>query len=248
MLTQFVIPGISFGLSAVSIPGPLQAYLLNVTLTYGWRRGLLVVLAPLIVDTPVIIVTVFLLGQLPDWAIQGIRLAGGLLLLWIAWGAYQQFRSGAQFGPSKGQHEDANAPPETVRSGQIMRMAIMMNALSPGPYLFWATVNGPLLIAALDQSLFHALVFMVSFYGTFLGGMTILVFIFDRLGRINERVTRGIIGFTVILLLGFGTRLIAEALGVLQWHLLLMGLAVMVGALLSVWQGRKTPISSDIND
>ncbi|MEL6526128.1 MAG: LysE family transporter, partial [Chloroflexota bacterium] len=97
MFETIILPSISLGLSATSIPGPLQAYLLNITLNYGWRRGLLVILSPLITDGPIIFVTVFVLQQIPEWAIQSIRAAGGLLLLWIAWGAWQQLQSGAEF-------------------------------------------------------------------------------------------------------------------------------------------------------
>lgn len=240
MLSQFILPGISLGLSATSVPGPLQAYLLNVTLRYGWQRGILVIFAPLIVDTPVIIVTVFLLGQLPQPVLEAIRVAGGLLLLYIAWGAYQQFRQGAQFGPQAG---DGEAVPTLTRI-EILRNAVLMNALSPGPYLFWATVNGPLLIAALEQSIFHALGFLLAFYGTFLGGMALLVALFDRIGRINAQITRWLIAFTVVLLVWFGTRLIAEAFGLLHLHQIGAAVAAGLGLLWLGWRWQRTRATS----
>lgn len=206
MIESFILPAISLGLSAVSIPGPLQAYLISVTLRYGWRRALLVAIAPPIVDTPIVAVVVFLLGSLPDGVIQIIRLLGGLLLLWIALSAWKQYRSGASFGPAEEDNELDEPPRRTFFT------ALMLNAVSPGPYLFWSTVTGPLLLSALDESFLHGIAFLLAFYGTFLGGLILLAIAFDRLGRVNPGVTRAILLLTVVLLLYFGTTLIAQAL------------------------------------
>jgi threonine/homoserine/homoserine lactone efflux protein len=208
MLTDFIFPGIGIGLSAVSVPGPLTAYLLNVTLRFGWRRALFVIFSPLIVDTPIIIAVLLLLDKLQaivPAAIGIIRLLGGLLLLWIAWGAYRQFRAGKGFDTG-----DTEAVPETP--GQIFRKAMLMNVVSPGPYLFWTTVNGPLLLKALNISLLHALAFLVAFYGTFLGGLLLVAFIFDKLGQINPRATRWMLALTIVLMVFFGGRLIIQGL------------------------------------
>lgn len=51
---------------------------------YSIYSGLPVIFSPLIVDGPIILAVVFLFGALPEALINGIRIAGGLLL-WIAW-------------------------------------------------------------------------------------------------------------------------------------------------------------------
>lgn len=225
MFNGFILPAIGLGLTATSTPGPLQAYLVNITLRYGWRRALLAVCAPLVVDIPVIVVVVFILGQMSPEILQIIRLLGGLVLLWIASIAFSQYRAGASF---------QNQTDETISRSplQIFGTALLINALSPGPYLFWSTVNGPLLLAALEISLLHAAAFMIAFYSTFLGGMALLVFVFHRLGQIDARVTGYILLFTICVLIFFATRLIAEALGLLDLQPLI-GLALI--ALTLVW-------------
>lgn len=233
MFESIILPAISIGLSATSIPGPLQAYLLNVTLRYGWRRGLWVVLSPLITDAPIIIVIVFLLGQLPDIAIQGIRVIGGLLLLWIAWNAWKQVQAGANFSVG----EDKAA--ESVHPLKILGTAAAMNAFSPGPYLFWATVNGPLLLKALEMSPLAALGMLVGFYGTFLGGMVILVLIFNQLGQIDAKLTRTILLLTVALLVWFGTGLIAEAFALSELHRYLSLIALVLAVVYFSYQRFK---------
>jgi threonine/homoserine/homoserine lactone efflux protein len=217
MLDQFILPAISLGLSATAIPGPLQAYLLNVTLRYGWRYSLLVIVSPLITDGPIALVIVFLLEQMPPDIIQIIRLVGGLVLLWIAWNAAQQLRAGATF---EARSTDDDDPPTdaAISPWRILGTGVAMNALSPGPYLFWATVTGPMLLDALALSGWHALAFIATFYGIFLGGMVGLALAFDRLGRINPQVTQILLRVTIVLLVWFGTSLIAEAFGLSVWH------------------------------
>ena len=86
-----------------------------------------------------------------------------------------------------------------------------MGLLSPGPYLFWGTVNGPILINALHESVWHGAAFLLSFYGTFgvLIAMTILIA--DRLGTLNPRVRRGLILFTIVILVVFAISLFVQA-------------------------------------
>lgn len=217
MLEMILLPAISVGLSAAAIPGPLQAYILNITLRYGWRRGILIIFAPLIVDGPIILASVFLLEQIPDVALQGIRIIGGILLLWIAWGAWQQLRAGASFTDDSS--DDPEKPKGMISIQRVMGTALAMNIFSPGPYLFWATINGPLLIQANDEfGAVGVLAMLLGFYIPFIGGLFLLVMLFDRLGQVDERVTQRILLVTIGLLVWFGTSLIAEAFGISAVH------------------------------
>lgn len=207
MLQQFIIPAISFGLSATTLPGPSIAYLVNTTLTQGWRKALLVVLAPFITDPPIILLMVFILQQMPDSVLKLIQIGGGLLLYFIAWGAWQQYQSDAIFSDAKSK----TAIPHSGR--RVLATGVMMNFLSPGPYLFWGTINGPLLVSALKLSVGHAIAFLLAFYGTFLLGLSSWVLLFHFVGQINKRYLKMIILATIGLLLWFGTSLIFSAIG-----------------------------------
>ena len=77
MLHEFIAPAMGLGVSAATIPGPLIAYLVNIAAAQGWRKALLVVLAPLITDAPIIVLMTFILGQMPAEALNMIQLAGG---------------------------------------------------------------------------------------------------------------------------------------------------------------------------
>lgn len=113
-----------------------------------------------------------------------------------------------------------------------------MNVLSPGPYLFWSTVTGPLLIEALDISIWAALGMLLGFYGTFMGGMAILVILFNRLGTIGSDVTRYVLVITIGLLTWFATQLIvADALNLVWLYQIIsvMILGVVVSYLARTW-------------
>lgn len=207
MLQQFILPAISFGLSATTVPGPLIAYLINTTLTQGWRKAMLIVLSPVITDAPIIILMTFILGQMPDEVLRLIQLGGGLLLFYIAYGAWQQYRSEDILTTLSG---DTDVGTQSWQ--RVLGTGVMMNYLSPGPYLFWATINGPLLVSALELSIGHALVFLVAFYGTFMLGLSCWIFLFHMLRQINVRYLKLIILLTIGLLLFFGTSLILSAI------------------------------------
>jgi threonine/homoserine/homoserine lactone efflux protein len=66
-----------------------------------------------------------------------------------------------------------------------LRQAVLVNALSPHPWLFWATVGGPLLVEAGDESAALAVAFLAGFYAMLVGakvGMAGLVEIGRRRG------------------------------------------------------------------
>ena len=239
MLQQFILPAISFALSATTVPGPLTAYIVNTTLTQGWRKALLVVLSPLITDAPIIILMTFILGQLPPEALNLIRIGGGILLLYIAYGAWKQYQLGVMF-----EAVDDTAQQEGIQSWQrVMLTGVMMNYLSPGPYLFWATVNGPLLVSALALSVGHALVFLLAFYGTFLIGLCGWVFLFHHIRQVDERYLRMVILLTIGLLVWFGTSLMMSAIGLDRYHPVLV-IALAIGLFVI----RYRPTTKGVNE
>ena len=179
-------------------------YIISTTLAYGWRRSIIIIFSPLLVDIPIVLVMVFLLGQLPDWAISLIQIAGGLYTLWLAYATWKSLQVGITFDT------DSIQVPTTTRD--IMLRAFLMNALSPGPYIFWGTITGPILRDALDQSVLHGGVFIASFYITFLTMLAMWVLVFDRLRRVDPRFTRILLSVTVVVLAILGIWLIFEAI------------------------------------
>jgi threonine/homoserine/homoserine lactone efflux protein len=205
---ELITQGIGYGLNAGVSPGPFQTLTVNSALTLGWRKAIVLCAVPILTDAPIIVVVVFVLGSLPTDAIRVLQIAGGLVLLWVAWDLWQSWRKGTTI---KGQIDPAIA--QTTRR-QVLWRGMTMNLVSPGPYLFWGTITGPLLVTALRTSALHGAAFLVAFYGTFIMLIALTVLLFDRLCRLDARLTRGVLLFTMVLLVIFAVTLIRQGLGV----------------------------------
>lgn len=200
-ILAFFAQGAAIGLTAAGSPGPLLTYLISRTLSRGWRQGAIVALAPLISDPPIVIVIVLLLDQMPANFLRVVSVLGGFYVLYLAWGLLRQWRSGSQ-----------NEPDLEGAQNNSLRKAITMNLLSPGPYTFWTLVNGPILLSALDESIWAGIGFLLGFYGVFIGGMIGIALVFDQARRLGPRVVRGLILASILILILFGGLLIWRGL------------------------------------
>ena len=203
-MLSLITQGVSLGFTAGASPGPLQSYLISTTLAQGWRKSLIVIVTPLIADIPIILLTVVILKDLPAGIVRAVQIVGGAYLLWIAYTAWRQFRKGVTLVASE----------TTVQ--RTLGQALLITWLSPGPYIFWGTINGPLLIGALALSVWHGVAFVLAFYGTFVSLLALYVIVFDRMRSLNPRILQGVIFVTLIVLVVFGLSLIGQGLGVLS--------------------------------
>lgn len=192
MLFFYFSQGLLLGGTAAAQPGPFQAYLLSQTLQNGWRHTLLAAFAPLLSDGPIIALVLLVLTQTPTWLLTGLQVAGGLFLLYLAYNAFCAFRKVA-----------LPEPVSMVRRQNIFEAALM-NALSPGPYIFWATITGPILLAGWRESAGYGLSFLLGFYGMLVGGLVAFIVLFALAKGLDPRISRLLSGFSAVALLGFG--------------------------------------------
>lgn len=175
--------GAGFGYAAGVTPGPLQIFLITQTLRYGWRHGLWIVLSPLISDGPVVALVLLVLQGASDTLLDAVRLVGGAFVLYLAWGLWRGLRRGDAVPDLDALAGDGG---DAVSPWDALRKAVAINALGPGPWLFWGTAMGPEVIGMWRESPPSAVAFVVGFYGIFLGVMvaeTALVHQARRLGR-----------------------------------------------------------------
>ena len=202
-MTGYFLRGLTLGMSAMAMPGPFQAFLLAQALKNGWRRTLPAALAPLVSDGPVVALVLLVLTQMPDWFLAGLRLAGGLFMLYLAWGAWQATKVNT-----------SDLKPNEA-TGQNFFKAALMNALSPGPYLFWSILAGPLVIEGWRQSPLVGLSFVLGFYLTLIGGFAVFIILSGTASRLGPQVNRVLSAISALALLGFG--LYQLGLGVGSW-------------------------------
>jgi len=196
-LATILLQGLLLGATAAVQPGAFQAFLLSLLAREGWRRTLPATLAPLLSDGPILILVLLVLTQLPGRLLSGLQVAGGLYLIYLAWGAWRAFRDGA----AAGQNEIA-----AVQGGVLTNIlkAALMNFLNPAPYIFWATVAGPILLDAWRADPSLGLIFLLSFYGALVGGGALFVLVFAGAGKIEPRVNRALGFVSAAALFAFG--------------------------------------------
>jgi threonine/homoserine/homoserine lactone efflux protein len=189
----YLVQGIGFGFAASAQPGPLQTYVISQALTRGWRRTLVTAFAPLVSDAPIVALCVFVLSRIPAWFERSLNLASGVFILYLALGAYQNWRN----------FKTDDSPSVSERNQSLFKAALM-NVISPGPYLFWSLITGPLLIKGWQEAPAFGISLLIGFYVTFILSLMLIILVFGRLQQLGGRVQRALLGLSAIALLCFG--------------------------------------------
>jgi len=79
-----------------------------------------------------------------------------------------------------------------------------MNALSPGPYIFWSVLAGPIALEAWRKSPGQGISFALGFYGMLIGGFALLIIVFATAGRFGARMNLILRAVSAVALLVFG--------------------------------------------
>ena len=122
-----------------------------------------------------------------------LQLAGGLFVLYLAWGAFRAWR-----------RFDVTAPLVPAAGQQSLLRAALMNALSPGPWIYWSLVTGPILIRGWRTASANGISFLAGFYGAMIASLTAIILVFGTARRLGPRVNRAMIGISALALAGFG--------------------------------------------
>jgi len=188
----YLLQGIGYGLAAAAQPGPFQTYLISQSLIKGWKRTLRAALAPLLSDGPIIILCLLVLSQVPPWLQRFLYIAGGLFLLYLAYGTYKTWRN---FDPS--------LPSVETGTQQSIFKAALINALSPNPYIFWSLVTGPILVTGWRETPVYGIGFIAGFYATMILGLSAIIVVFGSARQFGPKFNRALLGISAIALFCF---------------------------------------------
>jgi len=148
-----LVIGIGLGLGAGLAPGPLLALVITTSLTRGFRAGLRVALSPLVTDSIMIAVSVLLVRELPARAAGVLGVVGGLYVVWLGVEALRE----------------APVALEATDGPDPLRRGLLVNLLSPHPWLFWLTVGGSVVVSAWSEAPAYAVIFVVAFFAVMIG-------------------------------------------------------------------------------
>jgi len=189
----YIAQGIVYGFAAAAQPGPLQTFLISQALMKGWQKSLSSALAPLISDGPIIALCLLVLSQVPAWLQNLLYIAGGLFILYLAYGSYKSWMN-----------FDPHIPASETRTVQSLLKAVITNVLGPGAYVFWTLVTGPILIAGWHETPLYGISFLLGFYITMISSLAAIIIVFGSARQLGPKVNRVLLGVSSIVLFGFG--------------------------------------------
>jgi threonine/homoserine/homoserine lactone efflux protein len=185
--------GMTYAFAAAVQPGPFQTYLISQTLSNGWKNAIPAAFAPLLSDGPIILLVLLLLSRMPVWLVQSLQCAGGIFLLYLAIGAFRNWRD---FYVKNSAH--------TWTGQQTVIKAALVNFLNPNPWLAWSLVMGPLLLKGWQEAPANGLSLLVGFYATIIIVTLGIMLIFAGARNLGPRVSRTIVGISAIAMACFG--------------------------------------------
>ena len=189
----YILQGIGYGFAAAAQPGPFQTYLISQTLLNGWKRSLPAAFAPLLSDGPIIVLSLLLLSQVPPRFQRVFYVAGGLFILYLAYGNYKSWKD-----------FDPGLPFVETDVQQRVLKAALINTLNPNPYIFWSLVTGPILMKGWREVPLYGVGFLTGFYLTMILGFVTLILIFGLARQLGTRVNHLLLGISAVALFCFG--------------------------------------------
>jgi threonine/homoserine/homoserine lactone efflux protein len=189
----YFIAGAAYGFAAGVQPGPLNAYLMSITLRHGFRQALPATFAPLFSDAMIVALMLFILTRIPYALIRWLHLLGGAFVLYLAWDAWRTFRH-------------FEAAEESARSNAVHGVwkAAVINLLNPNPYLGWSLVLGPMLLRGWHSAPRNGVAVGLGFYGALIGTTILIVLLFDFARSSGLRVAQALVAVSSVGLAGFG--------------------------------------------
>jgi threonine/homoserine/homoserine lactone efflux protein len=191
----YLLQGLGLGLAAAAQPGPFQAYLVGEALEKGWRHTLPAALAPLLSDGPIVALVLLVLHRVPPPLVHGLYVVGGIFVLYLA---YRTFAAWRDFNPG--------SPTERAQTESSVWRAALMNALSPGPYIYWSLVSGPIFLTGWREAHTSGLGFLAGFYVAMVGTSSALIVLAALARQLGSRVNRLLVGISALALLSLGLR------------------------------------------
>ena len=200
-MSAYLLLGITYAFAAAVQPGPFLSYLVSQALSHGWRRALPIAFAPLLSDGPIILLVLLVLSRVPPWLVSLLQTAGGFYLLYLAFGAWKNWRG---YG--------APAPVNSVSSQRTVIKAALVNLLNPNPYLAWSLVLGPLLLEGWRKAPANGIAMLAGFYTVMVAGQMGIVLVFSAAGKLGPRIGRLLVGASALALAGFGVFMLSAGL------------------------------------
>ncbi len=167
---DLLIIGAGMGIVGGLVPSPLHMIALSQVALGYWARALRVLIgAPLLIDGCLLLVTLFFFRFIPAGIAHYVAYFGGVSLIGFATYSLWELRA-------KTHHQMAES---TALNYASLSVALFAEVASPGTWVYWLTVAGPLLAEGRQKGYAHVVPFfvggIVGFYGAALFTLGLLV-------------------------------------------------------------------------
>jgi threonine/homoserine/homoserine lactone efflux protein len=159
----------------------------------GWRRTLPAAFAPLLSDGPIILGVLLILSRVPAWLVTLLQGAGGMFLLYLAVGAFKNWRN----------YSAIQSAPIPDRQQTVLKAALV-NLLNPNPYIGWSLVMGPLLLKGWRETPVNGIALLLGFYVTMVACTMGIILLFAGARNLGPKVSRALVGISALALTCFG--------------------------------------------
>jgi hypothetical protein len=166
---ELLILGAGMGIVGGLVPSPLHMIALSQVALGRWGRAMKVLIgAPLLVDGCLLLITCLFYRFIPPGIAHYVAYVGGAALIGFASYSLWQLRF-------KTPHEMAES---TTLSYASLSVALLAEVASPGTWVYWLTVAGPILAEGRQRGYAHVVPFflggLVGFYGAALFTLCLL--------------------------------------------------------------------------
>lgn len=163
------ILGAGMGIVGGLVPSPLHMIALSQVALGRWGRAICVLIgAPLMVDGCLLLVTCLFYRFIPSGIAHYVAYVGGVALISFAGYSLWALRF-------KTQHEMADSAALTYASVSV---ALLAEVASPGTWVYWLTIAGPIIAEGRQSGYGHVVLFIVGgivgFYGAALFTLCLL--------------------------------------------------------------------------
>ena len=190
---------LTLGLAAGVSPGPLLTLVVSATLERGFGAGLRVASAPLVTDLPIILACLLVLRSVPEAFLAGVTLLGGAFVTYLGVDTLRRSFQPQKLGAGAG------------TAARDLWRGVVVNLLSPHPWLFWLGVGTPLALRLWAASPALSLGWIALFYSGLVGSKIALAWIVARgRGRLDQRWYHGLLAGCGAMLVALGGLLLFQ--------------------------------------
>ncbi len=195
--------GAGLGVVGGLVPSPLHLLAVAQVGLQRWRRALLVLIGPpLLVDGALLLLTLFFFHYIPQHIARYVAYAGGILLLTLGAISLIEMRQKSGSLPV--------ARPGMSYSGVIG--ASLAEVTSPGTWVYWLTLAGPILAQARQTGYLHIAPFFAGGLFGYYGAAVLSVWLLSLGSRIHKSFNRLIELAANVLLLVLGAAYLLNAI------------------------------------